>query len=173
MMDLLVQISLRGLLFIVIGVALAHKMKDISAFQSIINTYAVVPSGMVPAAALLVIVFELLALALLMFGDAAIAGLYVAFLLSGYAVLIAMNIAQGNNSIDCGCSWIKSASLSPAYCYRNAVLAITALFLTVPANDRSLLALDFINAAFFAIATAGIYFLFDALLHMRSMGAVR
>ena len=170
MIDPLVHISVRGVLLVIICVAVAHKLRDVRGFQAAVNGYGVLPGELVPIAALLVLAAEFFVAAMLAFGGAVMAGVSAACLFGGYAILIGVKIAQGKTAINCGCSWVKAASLSPAYCYRNGVLAALGLLLLASTSDRSLLIFDFINAAFFAAVMAGVYFLFDALLHMRNLG---
>lgn len=172
-MDPLLHIALRGFLAVLIAAALAHKAHDFRRFLTSMRGYGLLPAEAVKPAAVAVISMELVAVLALLLGPASLAATMSAGLFTAYAAVIAVNIRRGRTEIDCGCSWVKAARLSPQYCYRNLTLVCLCLLIAAPTGDRPLIWIDFVNAGFFSVMAAGVYFLVDALLHARHLERVR
>lgn len=173
MIDPLVHTALRGLMIVIVGAALMHKSKDFQHFVDIVDAYNIAPKRAAYSVACAVIAGEAVVFAILVGGVFPAAGFAAAGMFAFYGALMAVKIARGQSNLDCGCSWVKQARLSSALCWRNAVLVVLCLTLTAPQSARSLLRVDFVNAACFAVVAAGVYFLADALLHMKKLEAAQ
>ena len=170
MIDPLYHLAVRLLMIVIVGAALAHKLRDFAAFRGIVENYQILPSSFAGATAIAVIVFELSVLSLLLANILPWAGFASVALFGFYGSLIAFQIMRGRTLLDCGCSWVKGARLTPLFCVRNAMLVAASLTLIAPATSRELLIFDYGNAFCFAVVGSGAYFLSDALLHMKTLG---
>ncbi len=172
MIDPQIHIAFRLLLAVIIGAALVHKIADVKEFQHTLRSYKVLSYMVSAPAAYLVILVEAAITTALLFGFRG-AGFAAALLFALYGVLIGVKLAQGQIYIDCGCSWVKGARLSVHYCYRNGALAALSLFLILPVTERTIGIVDYINIGGFAATAAGVYFLLDAVLHMKNLELAR
>lgn len=172
MIDPQIHIAFRLLLAVIIGAALVHKIGDVKEFKRTLLSYKVLPNKVSALAAYVVILVEAAITTALLVGFSG-AGLAAAFLFAFYGALIGVKLAQGQVYIDCGCSWVKGARLSIHYCYRNGVLAALGLFLVLPVSGRAIGIIDYINIGGFAATAAGVYFLLDAVLHMKNLEMAR
>ncbi|TNE58932.1 MAG: hypothetical protein EP340_04030 [Alphaproteobacteria bacterium] len=173
MVDPLFHIAVRLVLAIILGAAIVHKLKDLAALKTTVQHYGVLPARLVPLGAWSVVAGEVFVLALIVFGPAVHAGVAAALLFGFYGGIIWRQLMTGRTAFDCGCSWIKSASLSADLCIRNIILVVVSLALCLPQAVRDLSVFDLINAGLFACVTAGLYFLVDALIHMKQLEASR
>ncbi|NOX81552.1 MAG: hypothetical protein GXP06_00885 [Alphaproteobacteria bacterium] len=172
MIDPQIHIAFRLLLAIIIGAALVHKIGDVKDFQRTLQSYKLLPNMLTALAAYVVMLVEALITTALLIGFSG-AGFAAALLFAFYGALIGVKLAQGQIYIDCGCSWVKGARLSVHYCYRNGVLAALGLFLVLPVSGRAIGVIDYINIGGFAATAAGVYFLLDAVLHMKNLELAR
>lgn len=168
-MDPLIVISLRAFLALIFAAAILHKVQDWRRFVGVVRNFEIARPGFAAFFAGAALIAEMSALGLLLAGPVHFAGMFAAAVFAFYGALLLFNIKRGRVSIDCGCSWVKSASLSPVYVYRNGALATISLLILIPSVERGLIALDYINAAGFAVIMAGAYLLFDAMLHLKSL----
>jgi uncharacterized membrane protein YphA (DoxX/SURF4 family) len=172
MIDPQIHTAFRLLLAVIIGVALIHKISNVKEFQRTLLSYKVLPTKVSALTAYVVILVEAAITTALLFGFSG-AGFAAALLFAFYGALIGVKLAQGQIHIDCGCSWVKGARLSIQYCYRNGALAAVGIFLILPVSDRAIGIIDYINIGGFAATAAGVYFLLDAVLHMKNLELAR
>ena len=144
---------------LVLGVAAAHKLRDLAGFRRALDGYRLLPGWSVPAAALLLVSLEVaVAVALAVPGSGPTPALLAALLLLVYTAAIAVNLARGRRDIDCGCSGpARRRPLGAGLVLRNAVLGATALLGAAPVGARPLLWLDFLTVAA-AVAVLGLLY---------------
>ncbi len=91
-----------GLLAAVFALSVRHKIRDFPRFRASLLGYALLPVPALGMAAVMIVVLELAAIALLLVPVGP--GRWLAFgLLSLYTGAIAFNLARGRTEIDCGC----------------------------------------------------------------------
>lgn len=165
-----------GLLFIL---ASAHKLGDRSRFSAIVSEYRVMPASLVPAAAFVIPVSELLVGSLwivsvfsLQTGPAL--PLFSSALLTVYGLAIAINLVRGRTHIDCGCSFSSSHTdsgsgqlLSVGLVVRNLCLAGVSLVTLLEASGRSLTRVDHGLLLLITLALLLFYAAFNQLLMNR------
>ena len=167
--DPAIFLAIQSLLILIVGASLLHKLYDFRAFVSAVEDYQVLPRRLAQICAALLVVAELCILVGLIAAPARFGAIAGAGLFAFYGLVIAYSIHQGRTEISCGCSWVRTARLSPFYLFRNSVLILIALTLTVPTGTRALIWVDVVNAAFFALTMAGLYSLVDALPSIRDL----
>jgi len=120
MMDVVHQM-IRGGVRVLFLLAVIHKAQDFARFKRTIAGYGVVPAGLEPTIAVLVIVAETI---VTLFDQIALGGV----LLVLYAALIARNLLRGHDAVDCGCVGVAGRDgLSWWLVGRNLVCAVGAL----------------------------------------------
>ena len=184
---LILQIISYGfaLLFLV---AAAHKIGSMLQFQSIIEAYQILPKGLVPLAARVIPLIEvLLGLAWL---TTAVQGssefviaLSTAMLLTGYGLAIGINLVRGRTYIDCGCGFSSAAGnntnsdiqqLSGGLIVRNIMLIVAAIITTLPSNERLLVIIDYFSVFSALVALVLLYGASNQLmLNRNAIGAWR
>lgn len=124
------------------ALALPGKLRDLEAFAATVRNYRLLPSWASTPVALAVIVGEILvALGLLWPATRAAAAVLAAFMLALFALAVALNLARGRRSIDCGCfrSLVRER-LSWGHVARNGLLvAAAALVATVEPRPAQML----------------------------------
>src|SRR2546425_10159919 len=104
-MDPVIDFTLRTALALLCFVAAGHKLRDRDRFRATLAEYRLLPAGLVPLAAALVVAVEVAAAGALLVPGARAAGLVAAAaLLVLYGAAIAINLARGRRDIDCGCA---------------------------------------------------------------------
>lgn len=163
------QVS-RWLVAAVFATALAHKLASLPAFEGVLRDYRLLPPKAEAFAARLIVALEATVVGGLVTGYAVpwAAGL-AALLLAAYGVAIAMNLARGRRSIDCGCFGPAAGAgtrqrLSGWLLLRNLLLGGLALLLTVPAGTRELGGLDLAGIAAAAATGFLLYAAADQLM---------
>ncbi|HEY0467051.1 MAG TPA: MauE/DoxX family redox-associated membrane protein [Polyangiaceae bacterium] len=107
--------------------AILHKWSGYAEFVGNVRDYRVLPEAAVPAAAAALLAAEVLAAAGLLLPPTRMwAALLAAALLLMYAGAIALNLARGRNSIDCGCGG-GGQGISSWHVLRNLVLVLFAV----------------------------------------------
>jgi hypothetical protein len=130
------------------GAAAAHKLADPRRFRDALGNYRLVPGSLVPITALIVIGLEVAATVLVFTPLRPTGATIGAVLLLIYACAIAVNLARGRASIDCGCLGAgRRAPISRWLVGRNLALAATVLLAAAPRGSRPLVALDFVTIA--------------------------
>ncbi|MCG8503691.1 MAG: hypothetical protein MI755_03710 [Sphingomonadales bacterium] len=140
-----------------------HKLRTPRAFFAIVRNYRLAPAA--PAAGSAVIAAETtIAVGLVIPAWRQDAALGAAALLGIYGIAIAINIMRGRTAIDCGCGFGGQGDrLTWWLPLRNAVLALSALALTLPAASRALGWLDALTIGLFVAGAAVLYATFEAL----------
>jgi len=134
-------------LALLLGAAAGHKLRHVTGFRQVLAGYRLLPPGLLPIAAVVVIGTEVLAAALLALvptrpGGAALA----AGLLAVYAVALAINLLRGRTRIDCGCLPIgRSDRIAWWMVGRNLGLIAIAVVAALPSSPRELVALDLLT----------------------------
>jgi len=166
-LDPVLVIALSLLLGYVVADAGLHKLRDPGYFGVIIEDYRVLPRVNGRMLALLIGSAELTTGLAILLPLTHTAGLLAAaLLLTLYFVAIALNLARGRRSIQCGCGGVSQhQSLSGALLLRNAVLIAIALCLAwLDPAARSLGWLDWIVGLSAATVAALIYMSANLLL---------
>lgn len=154
-MDPVLELLIRWALAALFGVAAVHKLADRRHFDGIVLDYRLLPPRLALRLARGLPWLEL-AVALGLLGGTTVAALVGAALLAGYGAAMAINLARGRRSIDCGCGG-PAQPIGPALVVRNALLVATALTLLLPAGARPLGVLDFATVAAAVSALALLY----------------
>lgn len=167
-LDPLIEFGIRGGIGILFGLAVAHKLREPSAFIGTVKAYlkdTPAAAGALPIAGTLVLAELAIVFLCLLPASAPLAGAaaMVAFLLYGAA--IGLNIARGNLLLDCGCSWgSERQPATNALVVRNLVLAALAAVLLVPSSGRSLSALEIGSAVAAAAILLCLYTIANQLI---------
>jgi Methylamine utilisation protein MauE len=133
--DPAVLLAARVLGTLVFAATVFGKLRHRTEFVGIVANYRLLPQGLVPTVAWLVIGFEALVVLSLGFDYRLAWGAALATgLLTGFAVAMAINLARGRKAIDCGCfrSTLRQP-LSAALVVRNLIFA--AVILPLVATD--------------------------------------
>lgn len=161
----LLLLSARYFLVVLFAAAAFHKLLDSAAFVRVVADYRVMPAALAGPAAVLLIVAELaIAVALLTDGLHAPGAAAAAVLLLVYGAAMAINLARGRRSMDCGCAFGRSAgSLSYGLVVRNMALAGLAIALVSAGPVSSASIVLHLNAACGAVALWLLYSTLDLL----------
>ena len=146
--DPAVDLLLRGALAALFASAALHKLRDGAAFRAVVHAYRLVPDAVV-AAAPAIAAGELAVAAALLLPSTRIAGAVgVVALLALYSVAIAVNLARGRRSIDCGCGPLGARQpISEWLLVRNGALVTVALLAMRAPAERALLWVDWLTIA--------------------------
>src|SRR2546430_7884607 len=102
-MDPVIAAALRRALALLFFVAAGHKLRVLGRFRATLAEYRLLPAGLVPLAAALVVGAEAAAAgALLVPGTRATGLVSAATLLLVYGAAVAINLARGRRDIHCG-----------------------------------------------------------------------
>ena len=172
-LDPVILFTLRIAVMLLFAAAVAHKLWSAADFERTLAGYlqGFRASGRGFEKPILVIV---VALEFLVIGLCLLPSTYVAagFLASGillvYAFAMAVNLVQKNALLDCGCTWGKSRQmLRPALVVRNIMLAVLALAIALPVNNRELTVVDILSVV---VATLTAIVLYTAGNQILSLG---
>lgn len=150
-----------GLMFLLASV---HKLTAFGRFRAVVAEFRVMPEILVPIAALLLPLLEIvLGIAWLFLADMRPAALVTLVLLALYTSVIAFNLLRGRVHIRCGCGFGKPAggdeSLTWGLVIRNACLLLAAIAATLPVSPRVTGLLDH---AVLVVALAAVILIFTA-----------
>lgn len=160
LLPLVISVSLALLFFM----ASRHKLESIPHFQAQLGAYKVLPPQLLPVIARVLPWLEMSLVFLLLIPlTRPLAGSVSAALLVIYALAMAINLRRGRGEIDCGCG-AKPQELSIWLVLRNAVLAVGALVVAVPALDRGLMVSDLFVVALLTAVLAMVYLTVDELV---------
>jgi methylamine utilization protein MauE len=142
--DPAVHAALRVALALLLLAAAAHKLRDLAAFRSAVEGYALLPSGWLTGAAILLVGIELsIGISLILPGLGSVPAYAAAALLATYSGAIAINLQRGRRDIDCGCAGPAGrVSISRALVLRNGLLIAGALVAALPPTVRPTVWLD-------------------------------
>lgn len=147
-LDPVLAAVLRIALVLLFAFAALHKARDLRAFASTVEGYALLPTRLVRLAAPLLVSAELATLILLVARDP-LGPAAALSLLAVYSLAIAVNLARGRRDIDCGCLGPASVGqhLSGWLLARNAALAGAAALLLLPETTRTVSWIDGVSVA--------------------------
>lgn len=157
--DITISYILRFLLVFVFLRAVLHKLGNYSHFNVQLETYRLLPTHLLPAFSCFIILVE----GFLTFGLLVKGWLYPSFiaaaLLALYAGAMSINLIQGRDDLDCGCSGPSEFGqrISWALVFRNGVLAFFALATAWPITSRSLSVVDITTVVLASIAVICLY----------------
>ena len=117
-----------------------HKIQALSEWPGVVRNYRLMPDAVGGAAAWLILCAGALTAGALLFEATRSAGAIAAALqLLIFGAAIGVNIGRGRTAIDCGCFGSRLRhGISRWMVARNAVLALCALSLLLPASPRML-----------------------------------
>lgn len=114
-----------GVLIVVFGLAVSHKLRNYPRFRASVAAYEMVPEAFVAWFAALIVAVEALTVLLLLTHEGR--GMLLGFALLGtYTMAMGLNLARGRSEIDCGCGDLPTP-LSRWLLLRNVVLMGLAL----------------------------------------------
>jgi hypothetical protein len=143
MIDPLLKLTLAVSLALLFFLAARHKQAEGLRFEAQLGAYRILPPALLRVTARLLPLAELaIAVGLLLPATRTAATLAAAALLAVYALAMGINLLRGRDRIDCGCG-ASPQPLSGWLVGRNAVLAGTALLVSVPAATRPLGPVDY------------------------------
>ncbi len=158
-MDITVSYILRILLVFIFSRAALHKLCNFRHFNAQLRSYRLLPEPLLPTFSCFLILIEgFLALGVLVKD-----WLYPSFIAAGalalYAVAMSINLLQGRDDLDCGCSGPSGfrQSVSWALVIRNGVLVFFALATALPTTSRTLSMQDISTIFLASIAVIFIY----------------
>lgn len=175
-MDPVFPLALRASLSLLLAGAASHKLGDLSRFRAVVAAYDLLPSSLVPAAAIGAALVEAALAASLAFGvGVAFAGAGASALMLVYAAAIFVNVRRGRIDIDCGCMGPASrVPLGPLLVARNLVIAGAASLLALPVSMRPLVWIDALSMLATTAAMAACWLAAERLLALAPrMDAVR
>jgi len=145
--DPVIAATSRYLLALLFAGAAWHKLADLTAFRIVLHDYRVLPAAFVMPATALVVVTELSLAAALPWAASAPAAAWIAMaLLAVYAIAIAINLARGRRTLECGCA--PSAyrqPLSEWLLVRNVALIGVGALTLLPVAPRAWAGLDWLT----------------------------
>ncbi|MBT9289314.1 MauE/DoxX family redox-associated membrane protein [Prosthecodimorpha staleyi] len=152
-LDPLLVAAAIGLTVLVFARALLHKASDFETFRQQVEDYRLLPAALSGPVALLLGLAEAAVIAALLWPAARVAGgLGAMAVLLAYAGAMALNLARGRTTIDCGCGGPGQA-ISWTLVVRNLVLAAVAGLVLLPAATRPLGVLDMIALPVMVLTT--------------------
>ena len=157
-----------GALALVMFAAAWHKFSEPEEFVGALAAYRLLPEVAVwPAARLLPVIEVVLGIGVLVPVTRPVATLGLASLVLLYAVAIAINLARGRRSIDCGCGG-AAHPLSWGLVARNLVISAAAIAAGRPTLERELNWIDALTIVLGVLAFYALYMMADELLRQAS-----
>ncbi len=157
-----------GALALVMFAAAWHKFSEPEEFVGALAAYRLMPEVAVwPVARILPVVEVVIGAGVLVPVTRQVATFSLAGLVLLYAIAIAINLARGRRSIDCGCGG-AAHPLSWGLVGRNLVLAALAIAASQPTLERGLSWIDALTLVFGVLAFYALYLMADELLRQAS-----
>lgn len=164
-MDSFVLIVISLCFALLLCAAMLHKVRNFAKFTAVLADYQMLPQALVPFAAVLIVVVELLLmLCWLIPALTSYAGLGTAMLFTLYAFCMATNLLRGRVHISCGCGGASDQLLTWHLVARNAVLIGVALAVLPEVAPRSLAWHEMISAVSATAAFSLLYVAASQLL---------
>jgi hypothetical protein len=157
--DVTISFIFRLLLVFIFALAVSHKIRNFDHFTTQLRAYGLLPDRLLsPFAFFLILIEGFLAFSLL-FKEWQYPSFIAAAVLALYAAAMTVNLVQGREDLDCGCSGPSDfpQSIGWALVIRNCVLAFFALATAWPITSRSLSLVDIITVLLASIAVICIY----------------
>jgi uncharacterized membrane protein len=157
-----------GALALVMFAAAWHKFSEPEEFVGALAAYGLLPEAAVwPVGRVLPVIEVVLGAGVLVPVTRPMATLGLAALVLLYAVAIAINLARGRRSIDCGCGG-AAHPLSWGLVARNLVIAAAAVAASRPTLERELNWIDALTLVVGVLAFYALYLMADELLRQAS-----
>jgi hypothetical protein len=143
-MDPLFELTIGWSLAALFAGSTLHKIQALSEWPGVVRNYRLMPDAFGGAAAWLILSAGALTAGAQLFQSSRRAGAIAAALqLLVFGAAIGINIGRGRTAIDCGCFGSRLRhGISRWMVARNAVLALCALSLLLPASHRRLSAME-------------------------------
>jgi hypothetical protein len=157
--DITIIFVIRFLLAFIFLRAALHKVNHYRQFSAQINSYRLLPGGLLTIVTLALTLIEgSLALTLLV-TSWPYPSVIAAGILGLYASAMGINLLRGRLDLDCGCSGPSgfSQTISWPLVIRNCVLATLALFTALPITSHNLSVQDISTVSLASIAAVFIY----------------
>ena len=169
--DPIFLISASLLLSYVFVIASWHKWQDLEVFQETLLNYRILPESLVKLFSRFVPALELLCgIGLLIPQLASFAAILAGSLLLMYIFAIALNLARGRRSIDCGCGGSEQKqAISEWMVVRNSLLLLFAYVVLAFTQTRQPVLLDWLIALLAAVVACLFYNIFNQLLVNRDL----
>ncbi len=137
--DIAISTIIRVLLVFVFLRAMLHKLGHYYHFTAQLESYRLLPTVILPAFALLLILIEGLLAFTLVIVRWPVPPVVAASVLTLYATAMSINLIKGRTDLDCGCDGpsASSQSISWALVIRNCVLAVLSLAAALPTTARA------------------------------------
>ena len=165
MIDPAIGALLAGAFALLFASAALHKFLDPQHFADAFRAYEVVPAALGWASQLVPVLELAIAAALLLAGSRQGAAAAGAALLIVYAAAIAVNLARGRRSLDCGCGGPSERRPIGAWMvWRNVALAALLAALLLPWAPRPLSSADALTIGAGTAVTAFLYMSLELLL---------
>jgi hypothetical protein len=155
-----------------LATAAFHKASQPRAFAETLRDYRVLPDAFAPAAVAGIVALEAgVAIALLLPGTSGRAALACGALLAAYSAAIALNLARGRRTLDCGCLGPRARQpISGWLLARNGGLVLASALAALPAEARSLHWVDAVSIAGGAAVLALLFHATNALAAQAAAG---
>jgi len=159
LVDITVSYILRILLAFVFSRGVLHKLCNFSQFNATLRSYRLLPEPLLPLISCFLILIE----GFLAFGVLVKDWLYPSFIAAAiftlYAWAMSINLIQGRDDLDCGCSGPSEFGqrVSWALVIRNGVLTLFALATAFPMTSGTLSVLEITTVFLASIAVILIY----------------
>ncbi|MGI9204927.1 MAG: MauE/DoxX family redox-associated membrane protein [Woeseiaceae bacterium] len=151
MLDPLIAKAISIGLALMFLIAAYHKFAEGPEFRATLFDYQVLPPSLVPLAARVIPVVELLLGGswLVSYYQQSLTAVGSAVLLGIYALAIGINLARGRLHIDCGCGFggrlDNEQFISGGLVFRNLILMVIALLTLLPVGARALGIADYVT----------------------------
>lgn len=154
----------RTVLAVVFLVGGWQKFRDPQVFAAALENYRLLPPRLVPAVATVLPLLEISCGVMLLFPPCTPLSSVLSMLLVGaVTAAVAINLLIGRADIDCGCGGISSQPLSWALVARNGAMMVM-LGLARAADERDLLAMDYVTTVAATLALLGLYVCVNQLM---------
>ncbi len=169
--DPVIPITAALILSYVFVIAGIHKWRNIREFKTTLADYRILPDYLLDIFAYGLPAMELLTGVALLFPDSShLAALCAGALLLMYMCAIAVNLAVGRRTIDCGCGGgDQKQVISEGLLLRNGVLLFLAYSITLAADSRALVWFDWFVVFLATMLGCLFYNIFNQLLVNRDL----
>ncbi len=153
-------------LSIIFASSAAMKFANIAEFTAALEDYRILPTPLIIPAGWTIPMLEAAgALGLLANRTRLAAALLLAVLVAAFSAAIVINLARGRRQIDCGCFGpALRQTLSGWLVGRNLMLVVAAVVVAIPADARTIGAIDIVTISFGAVTLALFYVSMNHLL---------
>lgn len=167
--DPVVSLSMSLAFALLFALSAIHKLRSVSAFKAVLNSYRLLPDSTLPVVATVIPIVELsLAIGLLIPQARITAALTASSLLMAYALAMAVNIFRGNVLLDCGCSFGSARqAVNWGLVWRNLLLSVFPLQLLIAPADRLINGYGLASTVFTVAVASLLYSTANTLIHQQ------